>query len=580
MEYYKPKRALKKETFFLNEELGNINDRGNTYETSTSSTNQPHQRRIPVIADPVPSTSSPETPENNSTVAERSSRSVISQCGNLEQYVSGLTDVEPGQVKVYRVGNSELDPLDRDKNFYFFSGDCYVVKYSYPYRKRRSHLLYVWQGRDSPLKLRRTASLLARTLDHRLHGYTTQIRVLQGHEPTHLRRLLRGNMVVYLGNRGYYFKGPETFDNRVRLFKVRSSCLGDGQAIEVPALASSLNSEEAYILETPASSYLWYGHGCSVVERQVANNLCHILSPHKKIFIIEEGSEFPDFWSTLGGRVTYPHSYLHHRRITVPLRLYHCVLVDNSLRLDEINHFDQHELLDDDVSIIDSGDNVYVWVGSHATEEEKELAIERAEEILEKYSEGRSEEAVVFAVRRGYEPPTLVNLFPSWKEEYWPADNINPDEEGDDEIIEDGIDTGSLPDIEVHEDLEASKSSGVLTNNKNYQTSTYVSNRRKDIDENVNEFYFNISKNINNNDNYDTTDTDVIDIDTDDGFDFNYNTDQDNNYNDTNIETNNFVSLTTDKNFNNNEYFNLFKVNNSSNSTSEDTLISNEDFEF
>lgn len=37
------------------------------------------------------------------------------------------------------------------------------------------------------------------------------------------------------------------------------------------------------------------------------------------------------------------------------------------------------ELLDDDVSIIDSGDNVYVWIGSQASELEKELAIIRAE---------------------------------------------------------------------------------------------------------------------------------------------------------------------------------------------------------
>lgn len=57
---------------------------------------------------------------------------------------------------------------------------------------------------------------------------------------------------------------------------------------------------------------------------------------------------------------------------------YHPIIFINS-RYDTF-HFQL--LLDDDVSIVDSGDNVYVWVGAHATELEKELAIERAQVIF------------------------------------------------------------------------------------------------------------------------------------------------------------------------------------------------------
>ena len=45
----------------------------------------------------------------------------------------------------------------------------------------------------------------------------------------------------------------------VRLFQVRGTSELNTKATEVPARASSLNTNDVFLLKTPAASYLWYG---------------------------------------------------------------------------------------------------------------------------------------------------------------------------------------------------------------------------------------------------------------------------------------------------------------------------------
>ncbi|XP_022193360.2 gelsolin, cytoplasmic [Nilaparvata lugens] len=360
---------------------------------------------------------------DNAKASNRTVRSPEPRCGSVEDF---MPDEGVGEVDVYRVlDTDDLDLLDADSNYFFSSDDCYIVKYRYPLAQRQNYVLYLWQGRDSVLPLRTRTSLLARKLNRELSGYATQVRVLQGHEPSHLRRILRGNMIVYLGNRASLLSGPD-YPCRLRgtrLFQIRGSCFSDGEAIEVPAVASSLNSEDAFILDANPNTYIWRGQGCTTLERQIADTVSKVISPRGHIFILEEGQEYPDFWTILGGKLTYPHSYVTQQVVSrLTPKIYHCVVVQQSLRLDEYDHFDQHFLLDDDVSIIDTGDDIYVWVGLHASELEEELAVEKAQALID-LRLGQLTDSVVIVVRRGYEPSPLISLFPSWNIEYWSSES-------------------------------------------------------------------------------------------------------------------------------------------------------------
>lgn len=62
-------------------------------------------------------------------------------------------------------------------------------------------------------------------------------------------------------------------------------------------------------------------------------------------------------------------------------QLYHCHLrsVGHKWKVDEIKHFDQEDLDDDDIMMLDVQDQVFVWIGQSASDDEKQRAPKFAE---------------------------------------------------------------------------------------------------------------------------------------------------------------------------------------------------------
>lgn len=56
-----------------------------------------------------------------------------------------LVDNGNGKTQVWRLHNNELEPVPEDHFGLFFSGDCYLILYTYHVRGREKHLLYFWQ---------------------------------------------------------------------------------------------------------------------------------------------------------------------------------------------------------------------------------------------------------------------------------------------------------------------------------------------------------------------------------------------------------------------------------------------------
>ena len=70
-------------------------------------------------------------------------------------------------------------------------------------------------------------------------------------------------MVVHSGGRASGFKNrmdKDSYDvDGTRLFHVRGTDAINCRAVQVEEVAGSLNSNDCFILETPASTYVWYG---------------------------------------------------------------------------------------------------------------------------------------------------------------------------------------------------------------------------------------------------------------------------------------------------------------------------------
>lgn len=87
-------------------------------------------------------------------------------------------------------------------------------------------------------------------LDNELNGVATQIRVAQGHEPRHFLKIFKGKLVFYI---------EDGSSDAAKLFRVRGTCADDVRADELPAVASSLASDDVFILQSLDALYVWNG---------------------------------------------------------------------------------------------------------------------------------------------------------------------------------------------------------------------------------------------------------------------------------------------------------------------------------
>lgn len=328
-----------------------------------------------------------------------------------------MVDDGSGEVEVWRVENSELVPVEKKWLGHFYGGDCYLVLYTYYVGPRVNYIIYIWQGRQASTDELAASAYLAVALDQKFNNEPVQIRVTMGKEPAHLMAIFKGKMVVYLG--GTSRAGSTEPMPSTRLFQVHGTNEYNTKAIEVPVRASSLNSNDVFVLKTPSCCYLWYGKGCSGDEREMAKTVADTISKMEKP-VIAEGQEPPEFWLALGGKSQYASSKrLQEENPSVSPRLFECSNKTGTFLATEIIDFTQDDLEESDVYLLDAWDQVFLWIGKDANESEKEAAAVMAQEYLRSHPSGRDLDTPIIVVKQGYEPLTFTGWFLAWDPLNW-----------------------------------------------------------------------------------------------------------------------------------------------------------------
>nr|XP_023665346.1 gelsolin-like [Paramormyrops kingsleyae] len=335
----------------------------------------------------------------------------------------GMVDEGCGQKQIWRIEGSDKVPVDPSLYGQFFGGDSYIILYNYQHGGRRGQIIYIWQGTDSTQDEIGKSAILAAQLDEEMGGVPTQVRVVQGKEPPHLISLFGGFMVVHRG--GTSREGGETAPEEVRLFQVRVDSAGRTHAVEVDATASNLNSNDAFVLVTPSASFLWGGQGASDPERDGAQRLCEVLGVSASQLV--EGAETDDFWEALGGQAEYRTSArLKDKMVTHPPRLFACSNKTGRFIIEEVpGEITQDDLATDDVMILDTWDQVFVWIGNEAREEEKTEAMTSAARYIKTDPANRDLRTSIVQIKQGFEPPTFTGWFLGWDHEHWSSDPLD-----------------------------------------------------------------------------------------------------------------------------------------------------------
>jgi len=172
------------------------------------------------------------------------------------------------------------------------------------------------------------------------------------------------------------------------------------------------------VLETPKSLHLWSGNGSSGDEREYAKLVSKRISS-KESSVVPEGKESADFWAALGGKA--PYSNIKAPEVGFqPARLFQGSNARGYFYVEEVFDFDQEDLIEDDVMILYTYREVFVWIGNGANTEEKKKGLETAIAYVKTDTSGRTPEDTIFTtVKQGFEPPHFTGHFFAWNPAKW-----------------------------------------------------------------------------------------------------------------------------------------------------------------
>ncbi|CAN1808989.1 VLN1 [Linum perenne] len=219
-----------------------------------------------------------------------------------------------GKLKVWRVNGKELILLPVPEQKKLFSGDCYIIQYTYENNQRDENILYVWFGRESQPEDRIDAVSSAEAIVDSAKGAPVVAQIIQDMEPD-LFFLIFQTVIVFKGGLSKRYKSfladlgvsDETYDgSKTSLFRVQGSSTRNMQAVQVDLVSASLNSSYCYILQAGTSIFTWIGNLASSTDHDLLDKMLELINSTWQPTTVREGNEPDDFWNALGGKAEYP----------------------------------------------------------------------------------------------------------------------------------------------------------------------------------------------------------------------------------------------------------------------------------
>ncbi|ONM24174.1 Villin-4 [Zea mays] len=272
-----------------------------------------------------------------------------------------------GNLQVWRVNDKDkvqLSPSDQSK---FYTGDCYIFQYTYPGDDKEECLIGTWFGKKSIEEDRVIAVSLASKMVESAKFQAVQARFYEGKEPIQFFVIFQSFQVFKGGlSSGYKrFIAENGIDDEsysedgLALFRIQGSGPENMQAIQVEPVASSLNSSYCYILHNGNTVFTWAGNLTTALDQE-----------------------------------------LMERQLDV-------------IKVKEIHHFTQDDLMTEDVFILDCHTSIFVWVGQQVDVKGRLQALDAGEKfiVLDFLMENLARETPVFTVMEGNEPPFFTRFF-------------------------------------------------------------------------------------------------------------------------------------------------------------------------
>ncbi|CAI9099911.1 OLC1v1036806C1 [Oldenlandia corymbosa var. corymbosa] len=328
-----------------------------------------------------------------------------------------------GKIEVWCINGSAKTAVPKEDIGKFYSGDCYIVLYSYhSYDKKEDYYLCYWIGKDSVEEDQNTAASLATAMCNSLKGRPVLGRIFQGKEPPQFVAIFQP-MVIFKGGISSGYKNyvadkglnDETYTSEsVALIRISGTAVHKNIVVQVDPVATSLNTNECFLLQSSSSLFSWQGSQSTFEQQQLAATVAEFLKPAATIKHTKEGTESSAFWFALGGKQSYTSKKIAPEVVREP-HLFTFSYHKGKFQIEEVYNFSQDDLLTEDILVLDTHAEVFVWVGQSVETKEKQAAFEVGQKYVELAAslEGLPPKVPLYKVTEGNEPCFFTTYF-SW----------------------------------------------------------------------------------------------------------------------------------------------------------------------
>jgi hypothetical protein len=259
-----------------------------------------------------------------------------------------------------------------------------------------------------------TAAYKTVELDDKLGGAPVQHREVQGHESDLFLGYFKNEIKLLSGgvDSGFKHVKPEEYKPRLLHLKGKKKI----RVTQVDLERGSLNSGDVFILDNGLTVYQWNGKKSGPQEKSKGAQMCRAITDERKgrakSFVLEEGDKEQGFWKLLGGEGAVKSAEeggddAEAETSGVKL-LFQLSDATGKLEFKQIASGSQCKkscLDSNDVFILDTGAEVFTWIGKGASVDEKAKALSFAQDYLTKYN--RPAYLPISRILEGGENPTF-----------------------------------------------------------------------------------------------------------------------------------------------------------------------------
>lgn len=295
-------------------------------------------------------------------------------------------------LQIWRIVKFAVEEWPENQYGEFYNGDSYIILHTYK-TADNDELMYdvhFWIGANSSQDEYGTAAYKTVELDIFLDDKPVQHRQVQGFETDKFKSYFKTIKILNGGaESGFRRVSPEAYKHRLLQIKIENR---KGSVVEVPLKRSSMNNGDVFIFDKGLHLIQWTGKDASPFERNKASDVAAIIDAERngkpKIEVLDDQdiNDMPESLTALfrdegSGNGPPP------QRQPFEKKLNRLSDISGNLEFQEISSgsaVKRSQLNTNDVFILDTQKECFVWIGKGASIEERRSAFIYAHNYLMK----------------------------------------------------------------------------------------------------------------------------------------------------------------------------------------------------